>query len=362
MKTKTICSADSPEPAVSGAPAPRTGGSQSFDAVLDAAHAEQSGERFEIKPLSASPTEPLSRPVSGTATPSLKPAAGAEAAYREAMRKPAVEPGGWAKYKDDQLLRNPGGRHYFPEQKQVIENAPQEKSFFSRIGKDLSSVFGNMKNFVGNLFLGSSFLYRDRNNAIKEGHQSGMLGSVAGFFKNLAGALSFGAFHPGEKAAPAGFKNRLKYCASKLKDAFLGNALVGIPSAANHAGTNLVLAGLHLAEVMPDATVGNFDAGRKITTSIFDNGHVLVEYITDVAPFGDAWLRVHASNVRKLQAPVLYNLKMPEHYTGDSRWEYVRNTPFRKTIETLGALLADAAAIGLVGQTGFSGNRRLQPE
>jgi hypothetical protein len=53
---------------------------------------------------------------------------------------------------------------------------------------------------------------------------------------------------------------------------------------------------------------------------------------------------------------------MPEHYTGDTRWEYVRNTPYRKSIETVGALLADALTIGLVGQTGSSSNRRHQIE
>ncbi len=363
MRAKSICSADQPEPAAAGTPAPRPGESQSFDAALKAAQSEHSGERFELKPLSSSELNPLPKPVAGACTQSLKPATGAAAAYRQAMQQPATaEPSGWEKYKDDQLLRNPGGRNYFPEQKQVIANPPEERSFLGRIGKDLSSVLGNIKNFAGNLFLGSKFLYRDRSNAIKEGHQEGLLGSVAGFFKNMASALSFGAFHPDEKAAPTGFKNRLMYSASKFKDALLGNALVGVPAAVNHAGTNLILAGWHLAEVLPDATMGNFDAGRKLATSIFDNGHVMVEYITDVAPFGDAWLRVHASNLKKLQPPLLYNLKMPEHFNGDSRWEYVRNTPFRKTIETLGALLADAAAIGFIGQTGCSSNRRLQAE
>jgi hypothetical protein len=40
---------------------------------------------------------------------------------------------------------------------------------------------------------------------------------------------------------------------------------------------------------------------------------------------------------------------MPEHYTGDVRWRYVRNTPFRKTIETIGSLLADIVAVKIIG-------------
>jgi hypothetical protein len=43
-------------------------------------------------------------------------------------------------------------------------------------------------------------------------------------------------------------------------------------------------------------------------------------------------------------------LGIPEHFSGDARWEYVRNTPFRKTIETIGALLADVAIALSTGQ------------
>jgi len=55
--------------------------------------------------------------------------------------------------------------------------------------------------------------------------------------------------------------------------------------------------------------------------------------------------------------PILYNLQMPENAKGDARWQYVRNTPFRKTIETIGTLLADIATFGLFGQTGVSTNQ-----
>jgi len=168
-------------------------------------------------------------------------------------------------------------------------------------------VVGNIKNFVGNFFLGSTFLYRGGNNEIKEARTKGFLGTVVNFFKDLGSALSLGAYHPDKAEAPKGFKDRLVYSATKFKDAFVGDLAEGIPSSLNHMGKNLVLAGWHLAQVVPDATIGNFEEGRKLTTSIFDNGHVAVEYITDVLPTGDAWLRVHASSLRDLQPPILYN-------------------------------------------------------
>ena len=96
---------------------------------------------------------------------------------------------------------------------------------------------------------------------------------------------------------------------------------------------------------MPDATVGNFDSGRKITTTVFDNGQVAVDYLTDILLSGNAWLRVHASGTSgNMGLPFLYNLKTEERGIVDSRWASVRNTPFRKTIETLGSLLADTAS------------------
>jgi hypothetical protein len=125
-------------------------------------------------------------------------------------------------------------------------------------------------------------------------------------------------------------------------------------------GKNLILSGWHLAEVLPDAMTGGFGPGQKLTTTIFDNGHVAIEYLTDIIPSGDAWLRVHSSSLKELKPPILYNLKMPEYFTEDTRWEHVRNTPFRKTIETIGALITDGLAVGFLGQTGYTSNRRHQ--
>jgi hypothetical protein len=268
---------------------------------------------------------------------------------------------GWQVYKDEQLLRNPGGRNYYLDEKKVIEPS-SKRSLRDIVGKDFSDVFGNIRNFFSNVFLGSTFLYRNERNELEQGRQPGLLGTIANFLKDLGSALSLGAWHPDSALPPKGFKNRLLYSASKFKDAFLGDILKGVPSSVNHMGKNAALAGWHLVEILPDMLTGSFEPGNKLTTAIFDNGHVAIEYITDIVPSGDAWLRVHASDLKTLKPPVLYNLKMPEQYKGDIRWEYVRNTPFRKTIETIGALLSDAFAIGMIGQTGYSSNRRNQVE
>jgi hypothetical protein len=285
------------------------------------------------------------------------------AAYENNATPSASPPSlsGFQKYKDDQLLRNPGGRSYNLDKKEVAENTHKE-SVWGLVRKDFSDAFGNAKKFFGNMLMGTSVLYRNDKNEIQEGHQRGLLETAQDFFKDLGGALSFGAWHPDHTEAPQGFMNRLSFSASKLKDALLGDILEGIPSSVNHMGKNLILSGWHLAEVLPDAATGSFEPGQKLTTTIFDNGHVMIEYLTDIAPTGDAWLRVHASSLKELQPPVLYNLKMPEHFSGDTRWEHVRNTPFRKTIETIGSLAADALAIGLFRQTGCSSNRRHQIE
>lgn len=366
MKAKSVSGTTSQATTSQAAASPDNVG-QSFAMSLEAAGMEYPAP----KPEAAAPRENNAAPIpstpvltdSGSVRTGLTPATNAAAAYRQQMRSSPEPPSqsSYEKYKDDQLLRNPGGRHYFLDKKEVVENAPKQ-SFLSRIGKDLSDGIGNIRNFAENIFLGSKFLYRDRNSAIQEGQRRGLLGTLVNFAKDLGSALSFGAYHPDRENEPHGFKERLFYSASKLKDAVWGDIVEGIPASVNHMGKNLMLAGWHLVEVVPDATIGNFDSGDKLTTTIFDNGHVMVEYLTDILPSGDAWFRVHASSLRPFRLPLLYNLNMPENFSGDTRWEYVRNTPFRKSIESIGALLADGLALGLIGQTGFSGNRHRKPD
>ena len=304
--------------------------------------------------VSITPSPPIQNWVSSATT--QKELAAATVQHAGSV-KDSAQGSGWQKYKDDQLLRNPGGDHYYLEENRVSEDPKDRKSFLARLGKDVSDSFDNVKNFFGNLFMGSKFRYRNENNEIKEATQRGFVGNCVDFIKDLGSALSFGLWHPGEEKGPQGAMERLTYVGSKLKKALLDDMVEGIPKSVNHMGKNLVLAGLNLVQVLPDATIGNLEGGRKLTTTIFDNSQVMVEYLTDVIPSGDAWFRVHASSFLEDRVPFLYNLQMPEHSIGDARWQNVRNTPFRKTIETIGTLLADIATIGLAGQSGFSTNQ-----
>jgi len=265
---------------------------------------------------------------------------------------------GWRKYKDDQLLRNPGGDYYYLDEKRVSDDPGERESFLNRLKKDLSDSFDNVKNFFGNLLMGSKIRYRDESNGIREASQRGIVGTCVDFFKDLGSALSLGFWRPDDNGKePVGIMDHLSYAGSRLNKALLSDLAEGVPQSVNHMAKNLVLAGLNLVQVIPDATVGNLEAGRKLTTTIFDNGQVMVEYLTDVIPTGDAWFRVHASSLLEGNFPILYNLRMPEYAKGDARWQYVRNTPFRKTIETAGTLLADIAAMALTGQSAISTNQ-----
>ena len=278
------------------------------------------------------------------------PKAEAFAAYQKQLSQTA-QVDDWEKYKDDQLLSNPGGDHYYLDEKKVVSNPEDQKSFWGRIKKDLSDAFSNVKNFFKNLFFGAKKLYRDENNQIQEAKQRGLIGSVVDFFKDLGSALSFGAWRPDGEEEPQGVVKRIGFFFSKMKEAIFGDLVQGVSGSIIHMGEDLLLAGWNLVEVVPDATIGNFEAGRKLTTVIFDNGQVAIDYLTDILPTGEAWLRVHAFDLKDLSAPILYNIKMPEHYKKDVRWQHVRNTPFRKTIETIGSLLADVFVFKLFGES-----------
>ena len=286
---------------------------------------------------------PNNEPVSATAQ---------QAAAAYLLQTPETAPiSGWQKYQEDQLLSNPGGDSYQKVQGGELRQSPPPVSFFARIGKDLGDAFACLGNGFKDLFFGAQRHYRSPNGEIQSTEKGGILRAICGFFKNLGSALSLGRWHPDEKEPPQGFVQRCKFTFTKLKQAVLGDLIQGVGSGVIQTGEDLALAGWNLVEVIPDATIGNTDVGQKITTGIFDNGQVIINYLTDILPTGEAWLRVHACDLKKLKAPVIYNINIGEHYTGDERWRYIRNTPFRKTIETLGALLADAVLLKLFSNT-----------
>jgi hypothetical protein len=257
---------------------------------------------------------------------------------------------GLKKYCDDQLLSNPGGDHYYLKEKKVVDNPTDQQNLFGRIGKDLSDALDNIKNFYKDLFGGANILYRDQNNQIQDAAGKGLLGSVIDFFKDIGSASSLGIWRPDGETNPQGLVERLSFSLSKLQEALIGDLFNGVGGSLNHLSEDLLLAGWNLIEIIPDATIGNFEEGQKLTTTIFDNGQVVVDYLTDIMPTGEAWLRVRALNAKELKTPILYNLKMPEYFNGDKRWQYIRNTPFRKTIETIGSLLADIIILKLTGR------------
>ena len=288
----------------------------------------------------------------------------AKAAYKK-QENQYVDPGkinGLQKYKDDQLLSNPGGDHYYLEQKRVVTHPKDQESFWGRIGKDISDAFSNVKNFFHDLLFGSKIRYRDENNQIREANQRGLVGSVVDFFKDLGSALSFGTWRPDGEEEPQGFVKRACFFFSKIKEAVFGDLALGVAGSVIRMGEDIIFAGWNLLETIPDATIGNFKKGRELITGIFDNGQVVLDYLTDVLPFGEAWTRVHSPNLKELKAPLIYNMNMPEHSKEDIRWRYVRNTPFRKTIETIGSLLSYIIPIKILGDVKLFGEERHQKD
>jgi len=253
-----------------------------------------------------------------------------------------------AMYREDQLLAHPGGDSYFLNHpNKVYDPAYDQGKFVNRVGKDLSDAGENLINIARDLTVGSKFKYVGNDGKIMENKREGLTGTVMNFFKDLISGLSFGAYVPANEAVPEGVGASIRHFVKKVfYEAPVEDLLVGVP----HAGMNMVkdaaLAAINMLEAVPDATLGNFDWGQKLTTTIFDNGQVAVDYLTDIIPGGNAWLRVHAAGASgKLAPPVLFNIRTPEQGIADSRWATVRNTPFRKTIETVGSLLCDAFTV-----------------
>ena len=254
--------------------------------------------------------------------------------------------GSWARYRDEQLLSNPGGEDYFVSDTQQAEEA----GVIENIAKDLSDAVANIGNFFQNLLFGAETHYRDETGEVQTSQNRGLVGSLVDMVCDLGSALSLGAWRPDGEAAPEGFQERAGFVFDKLKEVVADDVVAGVAGSVNHMGEDLLLAGWNMVEIIPDATLSNVEVGEKVVSSVFDNGQVVIDYLSDVLPGGEAWLRVHATNFSADQAPVFYNLSTPEHFSGDTRWEQVSNTPLRKALETVGSLLADGAALMLLGQ------------
>ena len=72
-----------------------------------------------------------------------------------------------------------------------------------------------------------------------------------------------------------------------------------------------------------------------------------MDFVTDVIPTGEASSRTHAFSFKKgiKGLPFVHNITKPEKNAEsdggkkDENWKYVRNTPFRKTIESVASLI-----------------------
>jgi len=247
-------------------------------------------------------------------------------------------------YKEDQLLSQPGGDNFNLEKDvNVIDYNTDLSSFGTRIGKDLKDAGGNFINIFRDIGLGAPIKYVDSDGSINEGKKVGFFGSIINFFKDIASGLSFGHYTPEGEAAPENAFEATKHFMKKIfVDAIFKDVVVGIPRSAIYISENAVFTCINLAETVPDATIGNFKAGQTATTEIFDDMQVLADFVTDIIPMGEANSRTHAFALEKgiKGLPFVHNLTTSEQKeTNEENWKYVRNTPFRKAIETFATMI-----------------------
>ncbi len=200
------------------------------------------GEVFAVSPEELSPpcasgkpcppsTKFIPYPVGWVPETGTDPSpARASAAYRQAESfKKSGLLSDLAKYKEDQLLQNPGGDAYDLQTGNVSGDLRQQRSFTHRIGKDLSDAWENCKRFVQNLAFGSETSYRDSSGQIRKTRKKGLIGTLGDFFKNTASALSFGLYTPKGEDKPSGIMERMFHFVKKTKQALFGDLILGVP-------------------------------------------------------------------------------------------------------------------------------------
>ena len=243
-------------------------------------------------------------------------------------------------YAEDQLLKNPGGDNYIYENGNMVYNPDYDHSDFGkRVGKDLSDAVENVKGVFKSLLDGDDYHYIDNEGKIQKARKTGLVKHLENFVGNCFEALGIGKDNNAED--PRSFIEQVGDAGKKIFiDGIVKNVVLGVPQSMLDAGQNFFSAILNTLEIVPDATIGNFEAGRKITTKVFDNAQIAINYISDVAPTGEAWLRVQAAGSKDhgFKLPLLYNLRTPQEGLKDMRWANVRNTDFRKVIETIGTI------------------------
>ncbi|KKL92832.1 hypothetical protein LCGC14_1880780, partial [marine sediment metagenome] len=211
-----------------------------------------------------------------------------------------------------------------------------------RVGKDLTDAGSNLLNVVKDMGIGAKIRYVDNHGEIMEGRKVGFAKTLGNFLKNVASGLTLGAYTPEGEEKPHGGIDRTVYLFKKIfKDAIVGDIVMGLSRSMIYVGEDIMFAGLNTIEVIPDATIGNFKAGRKATTAIFDNTQVVLDFVTDVMPGGEASGRTRSFKLAKglKGLPIIYNITTDEKEAKELSWRYVRNTNFRKVIETVSSLI-----------------------
>ncbi len=247
-------------------------------------------------------------------------------------------------YKQDQLFNIPGGDFYFLKPDGSMEYNPNydHSNFEDRVGKDLEDAVANVQCAMDNIGEGAKYTYVDAEGKMQTAQKTGLFKTLKNFVQNVVDGLNGGKEN--QENAPEGTLQKIGYAGKKIFiDGLVKNIILGVPQAMLNIGENLFAATINAMEAVPDATIGTTEIGRKLTTTVFDNAQVSLSYITDVMPTGEAWLRVHAAGSKDdgFKLPYLYNLKTPQQGLEDMRWAHVRNTPFRKVIETVGCIFSD---------------------
>ncbi len=247
------------------------------------------------------------------------------------------------KYKEDQLLSKPGGDHFYLEENtDVINYQADHSKFGERVGKDLKDAMENILNIFKDLGPGAEIKYVDKDGHIQDGKKAGLIGTLVNFFQDIASGITLGKCARNGEDTPDNALEAARHFLKKIfVDAIFKDVIVGIPRSAIHIGEDAAFACINLAETIPDATVGNFKAGQAATTEVFDDVQVFVDFVTDVIPMGEAGSRTRAFTLKKglKGLPIIHNITEPEQGGEDENWKYVRNTAFRKAIESFATLI-----------------------
>jgi len=289
-------------------------------------------------------------------------------ARKLAISKPE-EQGQVSKYVEDQML----SERNVPES---IYNT--KKGIGNRLGNDFKDAGRNLENLFGDIFFGAKKNYVVEDGSVKTTKKSkGVLGSVFDGIKNIV--------YEGPKNIVKG------EVGTGLKNMFW-DGTIGMVGNTLQAGGNIIDDGVGFAvngviEPTFDLTIGNLHSNLSSVPS--DALQTIVDFSTDIIPGNEAWMRVHdplemvkdspseESEIKKvgekvensnseksenkkhenpieeryklnLTWPIVNNWKTPEFaIEGDNLRNTVRNTKFRKIIETSGSLAADLLVLDL---------------